>query len=67
MAKSGNSAMSGGGKWSMPSASTGAPVTSPAKSKAGSSVAGANKHANTAPHDFSIASTASAKNKHHGG
>lgn len=63
-----NKMASGGGKWAMPSPSVGAPhPTSKPKSGKGSSVAGASKHANTSPHDFSLASSLSAKNKHKGG
>ena len=58
---------SGGGKWAIPSASTGAPTTSKAKSGTSSSVAGANKHATTSPYDLSLASGLASKNKHHGG
>lgn len=60
------SVSSGGGKWAMPAASTGAPVTSKPKSGISRSPAGASKHANTQPQDFSLASSLSAKNKHHG-
>lgn len=62
-----NSKQTGGGKWTVPSATVAKPETAAAKSKSSTSVAGTSKRANTMPHDFSVASTLSTKNKHHGG
>ncbi len=56
---------SGGGKWALPAATTGAPQKEKPKSGASRSVAGADKHSTSAPGDFSIAASLSAKNKQH--
>ena len=62
-----SSKQTGGGKWTVPSTSVAKPETAAAKSKSTTSAAGTSKRANTMPHDFSVASSLSAKNKHHGG
>lgn len=60
------SGQTAGGKWTIPAPTSVKPETAKPKAGISSGVAGANKHANTVPHDFSVASTLSAKNKHHG-